>query len=70
MNYLTRLEWKIKRDYPEISMEELADRITLAKHLIAWEHEKRNLGLRGILPKDQCSSTDRDLKQKSNTIGV
>ena len=41
MNYLQRIERNIKREFPEITPEELKERLMLIKHIIALNHKKK-----------------------------
>ena len=41
MNHLHRIERNIKRDFPEITKEELRERMSIIKHMIALNHEKK-----------------------------
>lgn len=43
MDFLDRLRLKIIKNYPGITEEELADRMLVAKHLIALEHRTKLL---------------------------
>ncbi len=40
MDYLKRIEQKIRNSYPEITEDELHCRMELIKHLIAIQHQK------------------------------
>lgn len=53
MTFIERLERKIKRNFPEISEQELKERLAVAKHLIAFAHEKN----RTSCPKNNLTIT-------------
>jgi len=42
MTFLERLERRIRANFPELPESEISARLSLAKHLIAMEHEKKN----------------------------
>lgn len=42
MDYITRMTRNIKRDFPEITDEELQVRLKLAQHLIALMHQEKD----------------------------
>lgn len=41
MNHLQRIERNIKREFPNITTEELKERMSLIKHMIALDHDKK-----------------------------
>jgi hypothetical protein len=42
MTFLERIERNIKREFPDITPEELHERMNLIRHLIAMKHQKTN----------------------------
>lgn len=42
MNFIQRIERNMKRDFPEITLEELKERINLIKHMIAISRQSNS----------------------------
>lgn len=54
MNYLERIERNIKREFPDITLQELNERLTIIRHMIALNHEKK----RTSCPKEETQCID------------
>lgn len=52
MNWIKRLEKKIRTNFPDISESELLERLDLAKHLVAMEYQHINY-IRGSVDDDK-----------------
>lgn len=60
MDHLSRLEKRIRKNFPDISEQELKERIAIAKGLIAIAHQQKKI-LKGLKqPPERFKSHEND----------